>query len=212
MKKTNHLIENTLLVSSILMFIYSFVGYVFLPPGTLAPPLKPSFDSNTVAIIAHAVFSSIAIVSGVIQLRRSFRVKYPKVNIRLRYMYFVSVFFGSVTGFYLAFFAYAGFANVVGFSLLAILWLYTTYKAFIFQKHDNMPSFRIWIVRSYALTFAAVTLRIYMGLFFLIFGYKQFEYFYATLGFLCWVPNLLFIEWAYLLPKFRNKHSELKSS
>jgi hypothetical protein len=212
MKKSNQLLENTLLVSSILMFIYSFVGYVFLPPGTLAPPLKPSFDSNTVAIIAHAVFSSIAIVSGVIQLRRSFRVKYPTLNIRLRYIYFVSVLFGGFTGFYLAFFAYAGFANVVGFSLLAVLWLFTTYKAFISQKHDDMSSFRIWIVRSYALTFAAVTLRIYMGLFFLIFGYKQFEYFYATLGFLCWVPNLLFIEWTYLLPKFKNKLTSIKSS
>ncbi len=203
--KKNQFIENILLVSSILMFIYSFVGYVFLPPGTLAPPLKPSFDSNTLAIISHAVFSSIAIVSGVIQLRKSFRDKHPVLNIHLRKIYFVSVLFGGVTGLYLAFFAYAGFANVVGFSLLAVLWLLTTFNAYIAQKNDDIETYKVWIIRSFALTFAAVTLRIYMGIFFIIFGYRQFDYFYATLGFLCWIPNIVIIEWMYLLPKFKKR-------
>jgi hypothetical protein len=44
-----------------------------------------------------------------------------------------------------------------------------------------------------------------MGIFFWIFGYLQFEYFYATLGFLCWVPNIILVEWAYLLPKLNSK-------
>ncbi len=205
MKKSKRLIENTLLISSIMMFIYSFVGYVFLPPGTLAPPLKTSFDSNTLAIISHAVFSSIAILTGVVQLRRSFRDNYPMLNLFLRKVYFVSVLFGGVTGLYLSFFAYAGFANIIGFLLLAVFWLFTTFKAYIAQKNDDIEMYKIWIVRSFALTFAAVTLRIYMGIFFIIFGYRQFDYFYATLGFLCWVPNIIVIEWMYLLPKFKKR-------
>ncbi|MGB0203403.1 MAG: DUF2306 domain-containing protein, partial [Acholeplasmataceae bacterium] len=70
---------------------------------------------------------------------------------------------------------------------------------------DDIEMYKIWIVRSFALTFAAVTLRIYMGIFFIIFGYRQFDYFYATLGFLCWVPNIVVIEWMYLLPKFKKR-------
>jgi hypothetical protein len=205
MKKSISLFENLILLSAISMFIYSLIGYIFLPPGTLAPALKPSFDRNIIAIISHAVFSSIAIITGAIQLRKKWRARFPVWNIRLRYIYFVSVIIGGISGLILALEAYAGFANLIGFSLLAILWLFTTYKAYIAQKNKNMPDYKIWIVRSYALTFSAVTLRFYMGIFFWIFGYLQFEYFYATLGFLCWVPNIILVEWAYLLPKLNSK-------
>ena len=205
MKKSNNFKENIILISAIGMFIYSFIGYVILPPGTLAPPLKSSFDNNTLYIISHAVFSSIAIITGAIQLRRSWREKNPLLNIKLRYIYFISVLLGSLSGFYLAFYAYAGFANIIGYALLAILWFFTTYLAYKSQKNDDILNYRVWIVRSYALTFAAVNLRIYMGLFFIIFGYRQFEYFYATLGFLCWVPNVVVVEWFYLFPKVRKK-------
>ena len=46
---------------------------------------------------------------------------------------------------------------------------------------------------------------LFLGMFFIIFGYRQFDYFYATLGFLCWIPNILIIEWLYLLPKFKKR-------
>lgn len=49
------------------------------------------------------------------------------------------------------------------------------------------------MTRNYALTFAAVTLRIYMGLFFAV-G-LDFEEFYPSLAWLCWVPNLILVEW-----------------
>ena len=59
------------------------------------------------------------------------------------------------------------------------------------------------MIRNYALTFAGVTIRIYLGLFFAS-GLK-FEEFYPSLAWLCWVPNLILVEW-WLLPG-RNRQS-----
>lgn len=195
------LLELSILLSAGFMFIYSFVGYVFLPAGTLFPMQASTFQNNLLSVITHAVFSSIAIVTGSIQFIKHFRNHHPKLNLILRNIYFVAVFLGSISGLFMSFDSYAGFSNVIGFSMLAILWHITTLLAFLYQRNNNISQFKIWIVRSYYLTFAAVTLRLYMGIFFLILGYQQFDYFYATLGFLCWVPNVIVVEWFYLSKK-----------
>ena len=49
------------------------------------------------------------------------------------------------------------------------------------------------MIRSLGLCFAAVTLRIYLGAFFAL-G-VPFEQFYTALAWLCWVPNLVVVEW-----------------
>jgi hypothetical protein len=52
------------------------------------------------------------------------------------------------------------------------------------------------MVRNFALTFAAVTLRLYLPLGFA--SGLRFEDFYPAVAWLCWVPNLLFVEWVTL--------------
>ncbi len=52
------------------------------------------------------------------------------------------------------------------------------------------------MIRSYALTFAAVTLRIYLPLS-QIAG-MPFDPAYQTISWLCWVPNLIVAEWIIL--------------
>jgi hypothetical protein len=49
------------------------------------------------------------------------------------------------------------------------------------------------MIRNFALTFAAVTLRLYLPLGFL--SGLRFEDFYPALAWLCWVPNLVIAEW-----------------
>ncbi len=49
-------------------------------------------------------------------------------------------------------------------------------------------------IRNYSLTFAAVTLRIWLPLFIVLFGIEQFELSYAVIAWLAWVPNLIIAE------------------
>lgn len=174
---------------------YAIYGYLVLTPGTLFPMQLATYAIYRAEIVLHALFASIALVTGLPQMNRKFRERFPKTNIFLRRIYFVSVVIGAITGFLLAFHAKGGLVNTFGFGMLAVIWLFSCYKAFMSVKIDDFPNFRIWIVRNYTLTFAAVTLRIYLGIFFGTLGYLQFDSFYPTLGFLSWVPNLLITEW-----------------
>ena len=51
---------------------------------------------------------------------------------------------------------------------------------------------RAWMIRSFALTFAAVTLRIYLPL--IPLTDMPFIEGYRAISFLCWVPNLVIAE------------------
>jgi hypothetical protein len=57
----------------------------------------------------------------------------------------------------------------------------------------NLDLHRRWMIRSYALTLAAVTLRIYLPASMLL-GIP-FPVAYPAIAWLCWVPNLLVAQW-----------------
>ena len=50
------------------------------------------------------------------------------------------------------------------------------------------------MIRNYSLTFGAVTLRIWLPLFIVLFGIERFELSYAIIAWLAWVPNLIVAE------------------
>lgn len=91
-----------------------------------------------------------------------------------------------------------GLPTHIGFGLLAVLWLGTTATAYRHIRAGQQVAHRRWMTRSYALTFAAVTLRIYLPLSFAV-G-LPFEPAYQAISWLCWVPNLIVAEW-FILPR-----------
>jgi hypothetical protein len=80
----------------------------------------------------------------------------------------------------------------VGFGLLASFWLLTTIRGFLFIRAGHDIDHRAWMIRSYSLTFAAVTLRIYLPLSLAI-G-LPFDVAYPAISWVCWVPNLIVAE------------------
>jgi Predicted membrane protein (DUF2306) len=82
--------------------------------------------------------------------------------------------------------------STAGFGLLAGLWLASTWKALDAARNGRIAEHRRWMIRSFALTFAAVTLRLYLPFAFISpIGYVAT---YRLIGFACWVPNLAFAE------------------
>ncbi|MGE4609889.1 MAG: DUF2306 domain-containing protein [Paracoccaceae bacterium] len=77
---------------------------------------------------------------------------------------------------------------------MAILWFVTTAQAIRFAIARDFRSHRRWMIRSFALTLAAVTLRIYLP-FFMIFGEMTCAQASLWVAWLCWVPNLALAEW-----------------
>jgi hypothetical protein len=79
-----------------------------------------------------------------------------------------------------------------GFAALALTWLTTTGLAIYEVLAGRIVSHRRWMIRSFALTLSAVTLRIYLPLSD-VFS-VEFPIAYRTIAWACWLPNLLFAE------------------
>lgn len=82
----------------------------------------------------------------------------------------------------------------LGLGLLSVFWLTSAYQALNRVKNRKIQDHRNWVIRNYSLTFAAVTLRIWLPLFVLLFGLQQFEVSYTVIAWLAWVPNLIIAE------------------
>jgi len=89
--------------------------------------------------------------------------------------------------------SYGGQPTHFGFGMLAVLWLFTSAMAYVRIRQRNIQSHREWMIRSFALTFAAVMLRIWLPLFV---GVWKIDFVQAfdTISWLCWVPNMLVAE------------------
>ena len=77
-------------------------------------------------------------------------------------MYVLAVLFGAVAGFALAPHSFGGWVAHAGFGLLAVCWLGATLNAYRHIRRGEVNAHRNWMIRSYALTLAAVTLRIWL--------------------------------------------------
>ena len=79
-----------------------------------------------------------------------------------------------------------------GFGLLAILWIGFTLLGWRSAVKGRFVEHRRWMIRSWALTLAAVTLRIYLP----TVGVLELDFlpWYRAIAFLCWVPNLILAE------------------
>jgi hypothetical protein len=99
---------------------------------------------------------------------------------------------GGVAGVILAAGSSAGPIASAGFGLLGFAWLGATLLAWRAALAKRFADHRAWMIRSFALTFAAVTLRIYLPLSFFL-PMPMIEA-YQAIAFLCWVPNLIVAE------------------
>ena len=66
--------------------------------------------------------------------------------------------------------------------------------AFLSIRAGDVTRHRQWMVRSYALTLAAVTLRIQLPFYQAVLG-LSFDDAYAIVAWFCWIPNLVVAEW-----------------
>lgn len=184
------------LVSSLGVVGYGLFAYLALVPGTTVhPTMKATYAEHPVRIIAHVVFSALALAVGPLQFFPAIRRRVA-LHRALGYVYFTGVFAGGIAGLATAFVAYGGLVSQVGFGLLAVVWLLTATAALRAIKRRDFTAHETWSVRCFALTYSAVTLRGYLGLFFA--SGMNFDHFYPLVAWLAWVPNLLFVEWVLL--------------
>ncbi|WP_033657096.1 DUF2306 domain-containing protein [Bacillus cereus] len=147
-----------------------------------------------IMLFIHITTSVVALVIGPFTLSKKFREKNINSHRIVGRIYIVGILLGGISGLYLAFYATGGLVAKLGFGLLSVFWLTSAYQALIRIKNKKIQDHRNWMIRNYSLTFAAVTLRIWLPLFVVLFGLEQFERSYAVISWLAWVPNLIIAE------------------
>lgn len=161
--------------------------------GVRSPFVQQLFSRIPAAAFGHLAGGTIAIVVGAFQVNGRLRNRYLSVHRWLGRLYLLGVTVGGLSAVILATQSGGGLAAHFGFGLLGLCWLFSTWAAYVAIRGSREEEHREWMLRSYALTLAAVTLRIYLPLS-QIAG-LQFEAAYPTIAWMCWVPNLLVVEW-----------------
>ncbi|GGG66690.1 DUF2306 domain-containing protein [Paenibacillus radicis (ex Gao et al. 2016)] len=153
---------------------------------------------------AHAVSAGIALAIGWLQFVKRLRLKAPWLHRAIGYIYSAAIAIGGLTGLYLAFYSNGGWSARIGFSVLSILWLFTLYRSLesIIVNRDAAKHGR-WMTYNYALSCAAISLRIYTTLAAVILGISDTNVSFVVIAWLAWIPNLLIAR--YIMSKRSNK-------
>jgi uncharacterized membrane protein len=176
---------------------YAAFAYGFMPLGAVVhPEMRDAFVTHPAGIYTHAFASIVALALGPFQFSDNLRRKYPLVHRWSGRCYLaVGALVGGLSGLYMSQYAFGGPVGRLGFATLAVLWLYTGLRAYLAIRRRAIDDHRRWMVRNFALTLAAVTLRIYLPA--SVVSGIEFSLAYPAIAWLCWVPNIVFAEWRY---------------
>jgi uncharacterized membrane protein len=168
------------------------LAYVALGERMYPPEFADSFRARPWGIYPHAFFGMVALGVGPFQFRRGILLGRPRLHRTLGTIYLVSALLTGMAGLYMSIYSLGGPITHFGFGILALGLLTTSTMAWARIRQGNIPRHREWVIRSFALLFAAVTLRLWLPLLTGVFG--EFELAYLWVSWLCWVPNLLVAE------------------
>ena len=144
------------------------------------------------AFYIHITFGGIALLTGWTQFSQKLRDRYLNTHRTVGKIYVGSVMLSSLAGCYIALFASGGITSTLGFGGLAVAWFFTILMAYTHIRKRDIKQHENWMIRNYALTFAAVTLRIYLPVSQMM--HIEFIAAYRVISWLCWVPNLIVAE------------------
>ncbi len=160
----------------------------------MAPPsMRASFATNGWIFIAHATASALALMLGALQLLSGLRRRWPGAHRWSGRAYVVSCAAGALSALWIAGDVESGWVATAGFSALAVAWLGATLTGWCHARHRRFDLHRRWMWRSYALTAAAITLRLQLVVFEAVFG-LDYDQVSAFLSFSCWLPNIVVVE------------------
>ncbi len=144
----------------------------------------------------HVFSSPFVIFSGLFQFNRYILNNHKKLHRFLGVIYLVVlIFIAAPSGFLIGLYANGSYPTQISFSLLSIFWLLTTIIAYLKLRDKNYIQHSRWMLRSYALTLSALTLRF---LTYLIAYFKLPIYptdAYILVSYSSWILNLLVAEW-----------------
>lgn len=186
------------LLNCIALTGYVVFSYGTLPLGSVVhPDMKAVFVDNKLGIYAHVFASIAALLLGPFQFSQKLRNRFTALHRTFGKIYlFAGVGLGGLAGLYMAHLAFGGLPAKVGFTSAALVWLFTGYMAYAAIRKGDVGAHQNWMIRNFALTLSAITLRFYLGGF--MAAGIPFHEFYPIIAWLSWIPNLIVAEFVFV--------------
>ncbi|MFS2153916.1 MULTISPECIES: DUF2306 domain-containing protein [unclassified Rhizobium] len=143
-------------------------------------------------IAVHAAGAATALLLGPWQFLPGLRARWPSVHRWIGRLYAAGCASGGLAALVLATGLTTGPVAGAGFATLGLAWLATTCLAIREALSRRIASHRRWMIRSFALTLSAVTLRLYLPLSGAL--TIDFPIAYPVIAWACWLPNLILAE------------------
>ena len=164
---------------------YFIFGATYAPPG-----ISINFLNRPTAFLLHVGGGLVALGTGVWQfLPRTRKSRWHRYSGRI---YVLACLIGGIGGLAIAPYSTAGPIAQSGFTVLAVVWILTTLKAYGTAQRRDFTAHRIWMWRSFGLTAAAITLRLYLPVG-QILGF-DFLPLYQFTAWACWLTSLAIAE------------------
>ncbi|GAA4342111.1 DUF2306 domain-containing protein [Flaviaesturariibacter amylovorans] len=172
----------------------------YLPAGTDTAFLGIKQDYIAIpgylaAFYVHVFTGILALPAGLTQFSGTLRKSYPGLH-RAQGKFYVAAILGlaAPSGLYIGIFANGGPASQLAFVLLALLWFWTTLKAYTTIRAGNVRAHEAWMLRSFALTLSALTLRAWKWAIVGLFHPPPMDV-YRIVAWLGWTLNLAIAEY-----------------
>ncbi|MER7585544.1 DUF2306 domain-containing protein [Kitasatospora sp. NPDC097691] len=167
--------------------------YAGLDPDDFFSEQRATYLAHELPLAVHISGAAVALAVGPWQFAARLRRRWPRLHRVLGVIYLLGCLVGGAGALLLAPVAYGGAVARLGFACLGAAWLVTGGIGLRMILRRRVEDHRRWMVRSFALTFAAVTLRLMLG------AAKaadlDFRTSYLVIAWLCWVPNLVLACW-----------------
>ena len=173
--------------------VTALAGSRYLVPS-VQPTLPPPIVNNAFArpfLYIHVGCAATALMLGPLQFVTSLRRRYPAVHRAAGRVYVVGCLIGGVAAMPIALHSFGGPIAQSGFFTLAVSWLIVNSNAWQLAVAGHISEHKRWMVRSFALTFAAVSLRVMIGTFPALGMSFMTAY---RISAWAWMPNLLLVE------------------
>jgi len=112
-------------------------------------------------VLAHLICGMTALLIGPFQFVNAIRRKYVRVHRTMGKIYLIAIALGATAGFYLAVTSQVSIAYAGGLFGLALTWSTTSAMAYISILNGKWELHKEWMTRSYVITFAFITFRLF---------------------------------------------------
>jgi hypothetical protein len=156
------------------------------------PRLRAVIAAAPIQALAHMLIGPVALLTGPLQFLPGLRAAHPRAHRWLGRIYVVACLVSGTAALATAPFASGGPVAGFGYGILAVLWVATTLGAWRAAVQRHFPMHRLLMRFSYAMTFAAVTLRLQIPVGFAL-GYQSYSAMSVWLAYTAWIPNVVVV-------------------